>query len=75
LDCKSPKKKKFSKRLSTGAWFAKVPKRRNSVKDLAPELGLQNFALKKNGKLVEHVERSSLDLRVTARSESCQVLL
>jgi hypothetical protein len=75
LDCKSPEKKKFGKRLSTGAWIAKVPKRRNLAKDLAPELGLQNFAQKKNGKLVEHVERSSLDLRVTARSESCQVLL
>jgi hypothetical protein len=35
------KKKKLGKRLSTGAWIAKVPKRRNSVKDLAQELGLQ----------------------------------
>jgi len=45
------------------------------AKELAPELGLQNFAQKKNSKLVEHLERSSLDLRATARSESCQVLL
>jgi hypothetical protein len=41
LDCKSPKKKKFGKRLSTGAWIAKAPKRRNLAKDLALELRLQ----------------------------------
>jgi len=34
-------KKKLGKRLNTGAWIAKVPKRRNLVKDLALELGLQ----------------------------------